>query len=75
MRFILNFIFYGCLFYLLYLFFPDAFKTLVSWVQYVYDFCAWLVQQVSDKINFKKAEPKPEHKEVTALFLSLFNML
>lgn len=39
-RFILNFIFFGVLFYAIYLFFPDAFKTLVVWAKHVYDFIA-----------------------------------
>ena len=35
MRFIFNFIFFGILFYLIWLVFPDAFRTLVSWADHV----------------------------------------
>lgn len=38
MRFLLNFFLFGFLFYLIYLFFPEAFQTLVSWAGSVYDF-------------------------------------
>lgn len=33
MRFLLNFIFFGLLFYAIYLFFPDAFRWLTSWAE------------------------------------------
>jgi len=35
MRFIINFLFFGILFYLIWIYFPDAFKTLVSWADQV----------------------------------------
>lgn len=38
MRFILNFIFFGILFYLIHLFFPEAFNTLVGWCDKIYIF-------------------------------------
>lgn len=38
LRFFLNFIFFGVLFYAIHLFFPDAFQTLVSWAGSIYDF-------------------------------------
>lgn len=37
-RFIFNFIFFGVLFYAIWIFFPDAFTTLVSWAQSIYSF-------------------------------------
>lgn len=51
MRFIFNFFFFGLLFYLIYLFFPDAFHTLVSWVNEVYLFFKDLVNQGVDKYH------------------------
>lgn len=54
MRFILNFFFYGLLFFLIYLFFPEAFNTLVSWANDTYIFLRDFVQGV---IGTKK-EPK-----------------
>ncbi|OJU81124.1 MAG: hypothetical protein BGO10_09480 [Chlamydia sp. 32-24] len=38
MRFIVNFILFGILFYIIYLYFPEAFATLVSWVSQLFDF-------------------------------------
>lgn len=55
MRFILNFIFFGILFYLIYLYFPDAFHTLVSWVAKVFDFIKetgmWVVEKVKSSTS------------------------
>jgi len=38
MRFIVNFIFFGVLFYAIYLIFPDAFHTMVGWANSIYEF-------------------------------------
>jgi len=38
MRFIINFFLFGFIFYLISVFFPDAFHTLVSWAEHVYVF-------------------------------------
>ena len=38
MRFIWNFFFFGILFYLIWVFFPDAFMTLVDWANHVVAF-------------------------------------
>lgn len=35
MRFIFNFIFFGILFYLIWLAFPDAFRTMVGWADQI----------------------------------------
>lgn len=58
MRFILNFFFFGILFYLIWMFFPDAFKTLVSWADQVVAFFKGLIQGVSDKMHTAPA-PAP----------------
>ncbi len=49
MRFIINFFFYGILFYAIYLLFPDTFHTLVSWADHVWVFLKELVNSVSGK--------------------------
>lgn len=36
MKFLFNFVFFGVLFYVIYLFFPDAFRVLVSWADSAY---------------------------------------
>lgn len=38
MRFVLSFIFFGLLFYAMYLYVPDTFHTLVSWAAKIFDF-------------------------------------
>jgi hypothetical protein len=71
MRFILNFIFFGVLFYAIYLAFPDAFFTMVGWANKVYEFLRDVFVQLSDKVEHwrgnkgESAPPPPER----ALFL------
>ena len=48
MRFILNFFFFGLLFYLIYLFFPEAFHTLVSWADRTVEFLKEVGMRISD---------------------------
>lgn len=38
MRFILNFFIFGLIYFLIWMFFPEAFQTLVSWATQVYNF-------------------------------------
>ena len=51
MRFILYFIFFGLLFYVIYLYFPETFQTLVSWAGKVYNFLYNLGVNLVDKVN------------------------
>lgn len=51
MRFILNFFFFGLLFYLIWMFFPDAFLTLVSWANHIVEFFKDLITGLSDKVQ------------------------
>ena len=51
MRFIFNFVFFGLLFYIIFLFFPDAFHTLVNWAGQVYEFFKELTVEITKKIN------------------------
>lgn len=68
MRFILNFFLFGILFYLISMFFPEAFNTLVSWAAHVYGFFHDLVMQVVDKVGEKKvAEGDAVPQTVSAL--------
>ena len=59
MRFILNFFFFGLLFYLIWMFFPDAFLTLVSWANHVVAFFRDLFMGLSDKIQNQTPPPAP----------------
>lgn len=51
MRFILNFIFFGLLFYIIHLFFPEAFTTLVSWADTTYEFLRDLFIGIFEKLR------------------------
>ena len=51
MRFILNFFFFGFIFYLIYVYFPEAFHTLVSWAQGVLNFLKELFVTIGEKIT------------------------
>lgn len=54
MRFILNFFIFGFIFFLIYLFFPEAFQTLVSWAQSTYNFFHDLFVSASEKFHTEK---------------------
>jgi len=69
MRFILNFFFFGILFYLIYLFFPDAFHTLVSWADRVYEFLKDLFMTLSERFHAWR------HSSDSNLDKSLFNWI
>lgn len=51
MRFILNFIFFGVLFYAIHVTFPDAFATMVDWADKIYEFIRDLLVQLVDKVQ------------------------
>lgn len=72
LRFILNFFLFGILFYLIYLFFPDAFTTLVSWVTQVYEFLRDLVMQLVGEFQEwrgRSSNPPPSSPEQRASLL------
>lgn len=71
MRFILNFFFFGLLFYLIYLFFPEAFHTLVSWADKTVDFIKELFARLSDKFYGRTHSPDTPQ----ALWLALRSIL
>ncbi len=51
LRFMFNFIFFGVLFYVIWMFFPDAFHKLVAWAGKVYEFFVDLGVSVLDSVN------------------------
>jgi len=51
MRFLLNFLFYGILFYLIWMFFPEGFKTLVSWADQIVAFFQGLFHVAAEKVR------------------------
>lgn len=77
MRFILSFIFFGLLFYIIWMFFPEAFQTLVSWAARVYTFLYNLFSGLVDKVNSMSTNrvpenPSPEVPKQIAHFLGIF---
>lgn len=54
-RFIGNFVLFGFIFFLLSHYFPDAFATLVGWVEAAWDFVVNVFQQLVDKFNETKS--------------------
>lgn len=73
MKFIFNFIFFGLLFFIIWHYFPDAFKTLVGWATATFEFLKNLGQELIDRINSSMSHPKPEggHEPVKTLFTYL----
>lgn len=59
MRFIFGFIFFGLLFYAIWLYFPEAFATLFTWAQDVFNFFKDLVVGITDKFNHAEAPQNP----------------
>jgi hypothetical protein len=59
MRFLFNFFFFGILFYLIWMFFPDAFMTLVNWANHVVAFFRDLIMGLSDKMQHQVQTPTP----------------
>lgn len=70
MRFIFNFFLFGFLFYLIYVYFPDAFHTLVSWANAAFDFLKTWITELIHKFNATKAPETPEAPKALLLFLT-----
>jgi hypothetical protein len=74
MRFIFNFIFFGILFYLIHIYFPDAFRTLVSWADYIYTFFRDLIVWGIDKAKGNPTvSPVEAPKEVVGFIMMMLN--
>lgn len=50
-RFLINFVLFGALFYLIWHFFPDAFATLVTWIKTLVDFTQQLLTDLYNRIS------------------------
>ena len=61
MRFIFNFFFFGFIFYLIWLFFPDAFHTLEGWAGAVYEFFKGIIENISNKAAHTTPTPPAAH--------------
>ncbi len=51
MKFIFNFIFFGVLFYLIFVYFPEPFHTLVSWADSLVSFIKDMFHLLMEKIG------------------------
>lgn len=70
MRFILNFFFFGILFYLIWMFFPDAFMKLVSWADQIVVFFRDLFVGLWEKSQHYMPEvPRKPENPTTSFFL------
>lgn len=58
MKFILNFFLFGIIFFLISIYFPEAFQTLVSWAQNSYDFVYTGIQTIIEKLSPSKGSPE-----------------
>jgi hypothetical protein len=72
MRFIWNFFFFGFIFYLIWLFFPDAFQTLISWANYLYGFLHDLVLKAIERFSGHSSTGPTETHQVTYLLTAFF---
>lgn len=59
MKFIFNFFFFGLLFYLIWMFFPEAFRTLVSWADQAVFFLKDIFHTLSERWHSQNANPVP----------------
>lgn len=73
-RFILNFIGFGILFYVIYLFFPEAFHTLVSWADKSYAYLRDLFMDVKGKVHQGESAP-PVHQAFMMVALLFKNKI
>jgi hypothetical protein len=55
MRFIFNFILFGFLFFLISIFFPDMFHTLVGWATSAYEFIKAFIMDLMHKYHGSEA--------------------
>lgn len=72
MKFILNFIFFGILFYIIWLYFPDAFKTLVDWASNTVAFFKGLIQTALEKVNETHIPPPTPPPPTPTSLIPLF---
>jgi hypothetical protein len=72
MRFILNFIFFGFLFFIIWHFFPEAFATLVSWVSALFDFLRDLFLNIKSRVSGPTAAPVTEPAKTLLGLLGIY---
>ena len=59
MKFIFNFIFFGVLFYLISVYFPEPFHTLVSWADSLVSFVKEMFNLLMEKVGNQPPPPPP----------------
>lgn len=68
-RFIINFILFGLLFYAIWLFFPEAFAKLTTWAGDLFTYVRELFNQIGEKLKTEPAQPKTTTVTPALLFL------
>lgn len=70
MRFILNFILFGIIFYAIWYFFPDAFMKMVSWAGAVFSYIRDVVESLIQKLSQNRPHPQTQTAEIISFIFS-----
>lgn len=70
LRFLLNFMLFGVLFFLIWHFFPEVFTRLVEWAAIIVDFFQKLFAELFNKAQDATKDSKEEIKTAVIFFLS-----
>jgi hypothetical protein len=71
-RFIINFILFGALFYLIWHFFPDTFTTLVTWIKALVEFTQTFFTDLFNRISTSSAKKEIEPIKTGLGFILFF---
>lgn len=69
LRFIINFILFGLLFYALWLFVPDVFSKLTGWAGALFNYIQELLNQLGGRLRTEPAQPSVTPAAPALLFL------
>lgn len=72
LRFIANFFLFGLLFYLIYLFFPEAFHTLVSWADRTYEYLRDFFMRISGESRSNGQLPPEDVRSMLVPLIGLW---
>lgn len=72
LRFIVNFILFGALFYLIWHFFPETFTTLVTWIKAIVEFFQLIIVDLYNRISTSSLKKDIEPVKTASLFMISF---